>query len=127
MKKSEIGKFHTELITAIKAVAAKYNMVIEPSNLRYGTAEDNISDFRVQIKGLYDKPVEEVTGSSDKDVIQNGWAKPNTKAAVYDKGQLRDVIIVSSKRTKYVFYFADDQEKKHMIGPFKAFVPSKNI
>lgn len=123
MQEHQIETMHRELKEAARVVLAKYGMDLMPSSLSYSRKPDRsgVEGFHVQIKGITQVTTETAKTTFDQ-LIRAGFAEPNTKAWVTDRnGRRREVIITESKRSKYAFYFADDQRKSPMLGHFRLF------
>lgn len=122
MNKNRVDAFHRELMAAVKKVCDNYDMVLMPSQLKYGLGRDNdVSNMHKMIKVVANVPVEEAR-TADEFAIKHGMATANTRAWVTDRqGNRRQVMITERKLKKYGFYFADDRYKSPMLGHFHLF------
>ncbi len=128
MTEPQVKQMHDELSTAARSILAKYGMDLIPSSLTYTCKPDRtgIEGFHVQIKGIARVTVE-TAKTADSDLhLRDGLVGPNTKAWVTDRpGNRREVIITEVKRTKYAFYFADDPNRRPLLGRFHLFSATK--
>jgi hypothetical protein len=128
MTESQVKQMHDELSAVARSILEKYGMDLIPSSLTYTRKVDRsgIEGFRVQIKGIARVTVETAKTAHSDQHLRVGLAGPNTKAWVTDRpGNRREVIITEVKRTKYAFYFADDPNRRQMLGQFHLFSTTK--
>ena len=118
MNKRQLTVIHEELNAAIDAVLEKHGFEHLPGTLTYDG-----DGFRLPIKATRSVTLQTALTAPDR-VIKAGLARPGTKAKVFDSRgaqAYRDVIITEAKVKKYSFYFADDPQKRSMIGHFGLF------
>jgi len=118
MQREQLKRLHAEIDSAMKPIVEKYG-------LEYlgGTLTHNGDGISMPIKAT--RAVTITTAlTSTTDTIKAGYARVGTKVLIFDSRetkQHRVAIITDVKRKKYGFYFADDPQKRPMIGHFALF------
>lgn len=118
MDKFQAQQFHNEVNAALRPICDKFGLDYQGGTLTYGS-----DGIRIPIKANTKVTITTAL-TADTNMIRAGFARPGTKAIVFDSKEThsnREVILVEAKRTKYLFYFANDPQKRKMLGHFSLF------
>lgn len=132
MDKHEVDILHREINAALRPILERHGLDLLPSTLTH----DNYG-FRKSIKAvlrtvpvrqerivgrLGNGTIGDMTGAMAEARIKAGNANPGP-AFIRDprSGRIRPVFITERKRTKYGFYFTDEQPRRNMLGHFALF------
>lgn len=118
MHKEQLKRLHTDIDEAVKSVVERYGL-----NYLGGTLTHDGDGISMPIKAT--RAVTITTAlTADTNTIRAGYARVGTKVTIFDSRETqshRTAIITDVKRKKYAFYFADDPQKRSMIGHFSLF------
>lgn len=117
MKITEINRKSVEVINKaamekLKQVAAELGLDVDRGN---GTFNPDEFSFKVSFR----LPITVTIPTPDAGNLEWGLAPRGTLALLNG----REVVIEDSRRTKYLFHFANDNTEKKYIAPFKNFKP----